>query len=259
MFEEIGAHFYKQWKIMSKRPGEIAWITIYPLISIFSIGILAYFVITKGSPPETMLFVLVGVIIWDIYNTGERTTSFGITLDIWNECLKHTFTGSSSLVGFILGNVLYGVFGAFIITMILSALGIVFFGFNIFTAGIFLLNFVSVFIFSVGTGLFINSLMLTKGEKYMSLIWTLPGIVMIFSGIYYPIEILPYAVQLVSLAVPTTHSLISLRSSLGFSPGLAVPEFYIGMILSLAYLAVGVAVFRWAVSRSKKTGIIIKY
>jgi ABC-2 type transport system permease protein len=259
MLDEASAHFYKQWKIMSRRPGEMAWIALYPLISLLSLGIFAYFVTTRGSPPETMLFILVGVIVWDVYNVAERSTSFGIALDIWADCLKHTFTGGSSFAGFVLGNGIFALFGAVSVFLLMALLGTLLFGFSVFGAGAFLLNLASVFIFAVGFGLLINSLMLTKGEKHMSLIWTAPGIIMIFSGIYYPIEILPLPVQAVSLALPTTHSLISMRASLGFSSGLALPEFLAGAALSLAYFALGLAAFRWSIRRSRVTGVITRY
>ncbi len=259
MLEEASAHFYKQFKIMSRRMGEIAWIAIHPLIFILSLGILAYFVSEGGAGPETMLFVFAGVIVWNIYDVSQRATSFGITLDIWADSLKHTFTGSSSLAGFIVGNASYGLFSSVLVLMITGILAVILFGFNIFLAGFYLINLFFVFIFATGLALVINSLMVTKGDKYMSLIWILTGIIMIFSGVYYPIDILPGPVQAVSLAVPTTHSIMSLRAALGFSPGLANPELAIGAILSVAYFALGVLVFRWAIKRSKVTGVITRY
>ncbi len=259
MIREASAHFYKQWKIMSRRPGEMAWIAVHPLISILSLGILAYFVSTGGASPETMLFVLAGVIVWNIYDASQRAISYGITLDIWSNCLKHTFTGSSSLPGFVLGNALYGLFSMISITLVTGILAIALFGFNIFMAGFYLVNFLFVFIFAAGMGLVINSLMVVKGEKYMSLMWILTGVIMIFSGVYYPIEILPGPVQAVSLAVPATHSIISLRASLGFSPEIAGTELLIGAALSLAYFAFGALLFRWAIKRSKITGMLTRY
>jgi ABC-2 type transport system permease protein len=259
MIDEAGAHFYKQIKIMSKRLGDLAWIFIYPLIGLISLGIFAYFVTTMGSPPETMLFVLIGVIVWDIYGVGERATSNAITLDIWSDCLRHTFTGTSSITGFIVGNGLFGLFSGAVVFVLLSTMGLILFGFNILHAGIFLTNLFFVFLFATSFGLIINSLMLTKGHKYMSLAWITPGLVMIFSGIYYPIDLLPYAIRVISLAIPSTHSLISLRASLGFSPELAVPEFFAGALLALAYFAGSVLLFKWAIRRSKVTGIIVKH
>lgn len=259
MLEEASAHFYKHYKIMSRRAGEVAWIAIHPLISILSLGILAYFVSKGGAGPETMLFIFAGVIVWNIYDVSQRATSYGVTLDIWSDCLKHTFTGSSSFTGFVVGNAFYGLFSSILVMIITGMLAAVLFGFNIFLAGFYLANLLFVFIFATGLALVINSLMVTKGDKYMSLIWILTGVIMIFSGVYYPIEILPGPIQAVSLAVPTTHSIISLRAALGFSPGLANPELAIGAVLSVAYFVLGALIFRWSIRRSRVTGVITRY
>jgi ABC-2 type transport system permease protein len=259
MFESITAYFYKQMKITVKVPGEIAWILVYPMISIFSLGILTFFVITRGSSVDTMLFILVGVIVWDVYAAAERSTSFGLVLDIWNNSLKHTFTGISSFLGFVIGSMLFAVFSVISISLIMGILAFVFFGFNLLNAGLLLANLFSVFIFAASIGFLVNALMLTKGEKFMSLIWIVPGIIMLFSGIYYPIDILPGPVQAISLTVPSTHSLISLRAGFGFSPELAIPEFLIGLGLSAAYFSVSVIIMKWAMYRTKVNGIATRF
>lgn len=259
MLSEASAHFYKHWKMITKRPGDLSVILLYPVISILSLGIFAYFISLRGSPPETMIFVLVGVIVWDIYNVAERYGSYSLMLDIWNDSVKHTFAGSSSFWGYIIGNMLFGLFGSVIVFILISAIGIVLFGFSIFSAGFFLINFIPIYIFGMSFGIIVGALMLLKGEKYMSLIWITPGIIMVFSGIYYPVNLLPAPVQAVSMAIPSTHSLISLRSAVGFVPELAVPEMVIGFVLSGAYLLISLYLFRWSIKRSKETGMMVKY
>ena len=259
MIEEAGAHFYKMMKITSKRAGEIAWILIYPLISIFSLGLFAYFMSLEGAPPESMIFILVGVIVWDIYGVAQRAPSYGITLDIWSDCLKHTFTGSSSLTGFVIGTALFGLFSTIAVLIIMGVISYLVFGFNILLAGVYLLNILGVFIFATAFALIVNSLMLTQGEKYMSLIWITPGIMLVLSGIYYPIELLPGPVQAASMVIPTTHSLISMRAAFGFAPEQAFPELVTGMILSVAYLAACLLIFKWSLHRSKVSGLITKH
>ena len=259
MIEEAGAHFYKQSKILFRRWGELANILVYPLIGLFSLGLFAFFISTAGAPPETILFLLTGVIVWDIYSVSERAIAYGITLDIWSSCLKHTFTGGSSFSGFILGNSMFGLASAGAVLLLTGLVGIVIFGFNIFLAGPFLLNIFFVFVFANAFGLLINALMITKGAKYMSLVWVTPGIILIFSGIYYPVEILPEPLFVISQAIPTTHSLASLRASLGFNPENAVTEMAIGAVLSVAYFIASLFIFRWSIYKSKVSGLITKY
>lgn len=259
MWEEISAHVYKHMKIMSKRPGELAWIIVYPFVSVLSIGILAFFLITKGAPTDSIMFVFVGIVIWNLYTISQRGITYGITFDVWSNSLKHAFIARSSAFHFIAGNAMFGLLSSLATVVLVGIVGMLVFGFNIFAAGLFLVNLLFIFLFATAIGLLVNGLMLTKGEKYMSLIWMGPGIVMIFSGIYYPISILPDAMQAVSNVIPLTHLLTSLRASFGFSPGLAVPSLVTGALLALAYLAVGALVFRASLQRGRMSGVITKY
>ncbi len=259
MWTEISAHVYKHWKIMSRRPGEIAWILLYPFIGILSIGILAFFLISKGAPLESMMFVFVGVIVWNFYGISQRGITYGITFDIWNNCLKHSFAGKSSIGHFITGNSIFGLLSSLAAFALVGVVGFILFGFNIFAVGAFLVNLFFVFLFATGVGLMINGLMVAKGEKYMSIIWMGTGIIMVFSGVYYPVSILPGAVQAVSYAIPATHSIISMRAALGAGLDIAVAELVIGAALSLVYLAIGALIFRNAVNRGRRSGMITKY
>ena len=247
---------YKHYKTTVKRPGELGVLAVYPLIGVISLGIFAYFITIKGSPPETMPFILLGVIVWEIYNVSQRYGSWSLFLDIWNGSLKHSFAGSSSFWGFVLGNSLFGLFASIVIFMLMSLVGFFAFGFNMLIVGFFLINFIPVYLFGTSFGLFVGSLILTKGEKYMSMIWLTPGIIMIFSGIYYPIELLPGPIQLISNAIPTTHAIISLRGVAGFGTASAFQSFILALISSLIYLSVSLLTFNWAIKKGKESGRI---
>ncbi|MCK4816138.1 ABC transporter permease, partial [bacterium] len=198
MFEEISAHIYKHWKMMARRPGELAWLLVYPFVGLMSLGILSFYLRSQGAPLDTMLFVLVGVIVWGFYDVSQRAISYGITFDIWNNCLRHTFASKSSVTHFIIGNSAFGLLSSVVAFVLVGSVSVLIFGFNIFLAGFYLMNLFSVFIFATGIGLLIDSLMVTRGEKWMSLIWMGTGIIMIFSGVYYPVTILPDLMQRIS-------------------------------------------------------------
>lgn len=260
MLERAMAHFYKHSKIMSKRPGEMAWILVDPLVAILSIGIFAYFLITMGAPLESMIFVLAGVVIWGFYALSQKAITYGVNLDIWNDCLKHSFMERNEVRNFILGNSLFGLFSAIMAFFILALLGWVLFTFNIFTAGFFLLSaLLSVFLYAISIGLIIDSLLLVKGNKYMSLTWITTGIIMVFSGIYYPVTALPEPVTYISYLIPATHSIETLRAGLGFSPELGLSSSGYAWLTSLIYLAVSVLLFKWALRRSRENGMIARH
>jgi ABC-2 type transport system permease protein len=259
MFEEITAHIYKHWKIMARRPGELAWLLVYPFVGLVSLGILSFYLKSQGAPLDTMLFVLVGVIVWSFYDVSQRAISYAITFDIWNNCLRHSFAGKCRVIHFIIGNSIFGLLSSVVAFVLVSSVSILIFGFNIFLAGFYLINLFSVFIFATGIGLLIDSLMVTRGEKWMSLIWMGTGIIMIFSGVYYPVTILPDLMQGISFALPSTHAIISMRAALTSNVSVANIEFVLGFLMSFVYLLFASLVFRWSLKRSKMSGVLTKY
>lgn len=260
MWNEISAHLYKQVKIAQRWPGELMHIFVFPMISIASLGILAHFVITQGAPVETFYFVFVGVVVWNVYELSERTMAYGVMADIFNGSLKHSFLGNSTMVHYIAGNAIYGFLGS-VIGIVMAILGgIYLFGFNILDAGIFLaLNLGVLFIFGVGMGLILTGILLMKGVKYMAGVWLAPGLVLLFSGIYYPIEVLPPIIKEFSLILPSTHSIISLRSAFFGVQSVAWSQFFVGAVLTLVVFVLGAMMFRFGLDKARETGFLTKH
>ncbi|MFQ5648034.1 MAG: ABC transporter permease, partial [Candidatus Aenigmatarchaeota archaeon] len=186
--------------------------------------------------------------------------SYGITLDIWNESLRHSFVGASRLRHFITGNLIYGAIGALVTLAIIAAAGIFAFGFDIFSGGLFLAaNMVFVFIFGAGIGMMIDALMVTKGSKYMAIIWIIPGLIMILSGVYYPAEMLPAGAFEFSMALPSTHCISSLRAAISGMGSIAYSEFLIGAGLAVVFFLAGGLLFKHGLKKSRESGVITKY
>ena len=148
MLEEISAHFYKHSIIMKRRPADLAWIVLHPFIGLLSVGLLVFFVISKGAPANSMLFVFVGVIMWNFYDLSQRAITYAVTQDIWNVCLKHGFSGKAAVKHFIVGNSIFGLYSSAIAFVLVGVVGFFLFGFNIFAAGPYLFNLITVFIFA---------------------------------------------------------------------------------------------------------------
>ncbi len=259
MLEEISAYFYKHRKIAARRPVEMFVVFIDPLIALLSVGILIYFAIQNGAPASSLMFVFVGVVAWNFYDLTQRALTYGITFDIWSASLKHSFSSKARIIHFILGNSAYGVLSSSIAFLVIASVGFFAFGFNIFAGGLYLLNLFPIFLFAVSMGLIIDSLMVSKGEKYMALIWMMAGVVMIFSGVYYPSSVLPTPVKEISQLIPATHSIASMRAGFGFSPETGFSEFLIGLVLSLVYLGIGYILFYKGLKKGYENGTITQY
>jgi ABC-2 type transport system permease protein len=76
-------------------------------------------------------------------------------------------------------------------------------------------------------------------------------------GIYYPISVLPGWVQAISAAIPLTYFLDGIRAGYGFPPQFAFPV-TTGFALALLYTVLAHWALAAAVTRSRRTGLLLK-
>jgi len=78
--------------------------------------------------------------------------------------------------------------------------------------------------------------------------------VLLVSGIYYPVEVLPASLQTLARAIPLTYFLEYYRSI--FIPG--PHHLAIGALLAVLYLGLGLVLLDRAIERARKTGILLR-
>jgi ABC-2 type transport system permease protein len=241
-----------------KSAGEASVVLLYPLVGILSLGIFSMFFIKSGAPMSALFYVIIGVIAWNFYSISQRAITVGLTFDIWDECAKHLHLGTATDEDFIFGNAFWGMITSLTGFIIVSMIAYYVFGFNIFAAKLYLIfGLASVFLYAVGDGLIINSLVLRKGYEYTSLIWISTGIIMVLSGVYYPVEMLPAPVQAISFFLPPTHAITAIRGALGVQAVNPFVEICWALSISVIYLFLAVWVYKRSVKKSREKGSII--
>ncbi len=255
MFSKLKGFFYKHYLMYKKSSAERSTIFIYPFVALFSVGILALYLRATGGPADAVPFVIVGTIAWTFYDLCQRIPVYGILLDIWDHCLKHSILSPATIAEYIIGNSLFGLSVGIFSTLLLAVLGFIFFGFNIFSAGIVLLPALAIlFVFASSVGLGINSMIIAYDKEYMALVWSVPGLIMVFSGVYYPVSALPGIVQNIAYVLPTTYAIDAMRISLGLSEGAVLRALAIASVLCIAYYALFYRMFERALDKSRRTG-----
>jgi ABC-2 type transport system permease protein len=260
MFERARGHVYKQWLMWKRSPADMALVIVYPLVTMFSIGLFAAFVLGPGSTAESLIFVFAGIVVWEFFDISQRAVTYGITYEIWADSLKHFFSTPSREKDFVLGNSFFGLMSSFLSLFMVGVMGYLVFGFNIFSAGGYLiLACFSIFVFGTSVGLVIDYFMVTKDLKYMSLIWIATGIIMIFSGVYYPVTILPGPARVISYALPSTHAIQAIRSTLSLDYAAANVSILLSFATTAVYFAIGYMSFVRGVKKGKVLGKIARY
>ena len=83
------------------------------------------------------------------------------------------------------------------------------------------------------------------------------SLVLLVCGIYYPVSMLPEPLATLATAIPLTYLLEGFRADFGFPPLFSRPWLR-GFALALAYVLGGYACFVWAISRARRTGMLLK-
>jgi ABC-2 type transport system permease protein len=101
--------------------------------------------------------------------------------------------------------------------------------------------------------------MVTKiGDPVTWVITTLTGLL---SGVLFPVEYLPHALRIVSLALPTTHALHVLRLSViqGAGIGAVGPQLLLLLAISLVTVPLGFVVLRFGFEKARRAGSLAYY
>jgi len=254
MLERAYAFFYKQWLKTVRGWAESAWITVYPLVALFTAGFFLQFV--KGDP-TAVVYLIGGTFAWNFYNLCQKGVTYGLLYDVWDHCLKHSMTSTATVFDFVLGNAAFGFVTALFSFAVSDVLSIIFFHFDMLSAGpVLFVSFLIILLYSIAEALVINSLVVLKGYQFVSLTWILTGIVMVLSAVYYPVEVLPPLVQPISAILPTTYAIEAFRNAMLGKE--FVSDAATGLVLSIIYALASMALFSYAIKRSKQTGFLSK-
>lgn len=115
----------------------VAEIIFWPLISIASFGLFTKF---SDSSPYIKMFLFTGTIGWTIVYLSYYSLARGFMQGVWHNTFKQIFSSTVTLKDLILGHSIYGIVAAAIGFIVISISSMVFFDFNIFTLGVYLLH-----------------------------------------------------------------------------------------------------------------------
>jgi ABC-2 type transport system permease protein len=255
--------FIRVWAIIQRHlypivrdPGRILDTCYWPLIDLLLFGFMATWAqksMTNGS--SFQLSVLTCVALWYLVSRASLEIAKSLLIEIWDNHLANLFATPISLYELLLAWMSLGVMQSAI--TFLYSLTIIWFlyGQNIFVYIPVLLPCMLLGLFSGWIiGLFIATMLLSFGKSLEMLTWMTPWLFATLSGAFYPVELLPAAVQKISFMLPATYLFESARTIIatGTVPYAVLAK---GFLLALVYCFGMIAVLKRAFEKSKKLGL----
>ena len=218
----------------------------------------SFFSARMGSAGAVAFGILLGgVLLWEIAVRSQMGLAISFLEEIWSRNLGHVFVSPlrpwEMLAGLVLISLLRmaaGLTPAFLLAWGLYA-------FNLFALGPIVVVFMAnLMVMGWAVALVVVSLILRHGAGAEALAWTVLFALTPFSAVYYPVSVLPAALQPVAWAIPSAHVFEGLRALLAHGT-VAWGEMAWAGGLNLVWLAVAVAVFAVQFRAARRSGALL--
>src|SRR4051794_132737 len=202
--------------------------------------------------------LLIGAVIWAYLRIVFEILTETVAWERWEGTIEYTFMAPLPRAVHLLGMGAFAVLYGVIRTAALFAVVAIFFGLAFpgadFGAALLLLAVASVSF--VGVGMVTAVLPLISPEKGAQLGFIAQGLLLVVSGVYYPVDIMPGWMQAISTISPATYALHGIRAAVldGAGVGAVWGDLWPLIVLGVVAIPAGLAVFRAGERYAKRHG-----
>jgi ABC-2 type transport system permease protein len=207
---------------------------------------------------RTTTILLIGAVIWAYLGIIFEILTETVQWERWEGTIEYTFMAPLSrpvhLAGMGVFAVAYGVVRAVFLFIIVAAM---------FDLGLPDANFVSAVVVLavasvsfVGIGMMTAVLPLISPEKGVQLGFIAQGILLVVSGVYYPVDVLPGWMQALATISPATYALEGIRDAIldGAGLGAVWDDIWPLILIGVVAVPLGLEVFRRGERYAKRHG-----
>jgi ABC-2 type transport system permease protein len=203
---------------------------------------------------ETKL--LVGGVIWAFLGIIFEIVTETVAWERWEGTIEYTFMAPVSRPVHLIGMGVYAVLYGLLRAAAVFAAVVVFIGIHIphanYGAAVALLAIASVSFIGIGTMTAV--LPLVSPEKGTQLGFVAQGLMLVVSGVYYPVSVLPEWMQWIAKISPATYALRGNREQILHGAGLAWADVWPLLVIGAFSIPIGLVVFKAGERYAKKRG-----
>lgn len=240
---------------------EVVWFT-YSLANALSITYIgAGMDQISGAQVDTdylVIYLLIGTLVWRYLSIVFDAISEMIAWERWEGTIEYTFMAPVSRLTHMLGQTVFSlVWGLFFTGVIFGVVALLFDVdlSNANLAGASLVMLAASLSF-IGFGIVAAVLPLLFPERGAQMTNVVQALLLLVSGVYYPITVLPGWMQAVARVSPATYALSAMRAAIleNASWTLLVEDVLLLTVMGLVMIPIGLWVFSKAETYAKRTG-----
>jgi len=240
---------------------EVVWLTysIANALSITYIG--AGMEQISGAKVDTnylVLYLLIGTLLWRYLSIVFDAISDMIAWERWEGTIEYTFMAPVSRLTHMVGQTIFSLVWGLFFTGVIFAVVTLFFRLDLSGANLAgaLAVLVAGSISFIGFGIMAAVLPLLFPERGPQMTNVVQAILLLISGVYYPVTVLPGWMQVVAHISPATYALSAMRTAVLTNAGWAelAPDLVLLTAMGLVTIPAGVWIFSRAEYYAKRTG-----
>ncbi|HNP72456.1 MAG TPA: ABC transporter permease [Kouleothrix sp.] len=206
-----------------------------------------------------ILFLMVGTLVWHYLAMVFDLVSEAIQWERWEGTIEYTFMAPISRLTHLLGQAAFAVLYGVLHTSIIMGIVALFFKVDLSNANVpsMLLIVVTGSLSFIGLGMFAAVLPLLSPEKGLQMTNIIKTLVLLVSGVYYPISVLPGWMQVFAKISPAAYMLEGMRKALleGIGVRAAFLPYIVPLLITgLITIPTGLYAFSRAERYAKATG-----
>ncbi len=200
--------------------------------------------------------LLIGAVVWAYLGIIFAFLMETVAWERWEGTIEYTFMAPLSRAMHLGGTGVFAVIYGLVRASLLFVVVALFFGLSMpdanFAAALVLLVIASVSFF--GIGMMTSVLPLISPEKGAQLGFIAQGMLLVVSGVYYPVSVLPQWMQWLSTISPATYALRGIRASILDGAGLAWEDVWPLLVIGAVSIPLGLWVFHRGELYAKRHG-----
>src|SRR5215510_526178 len=200
--------------------------------------------------------LLVGAVVWAYLGIIFEFITETVAWERWEGTIEYTFMAPLSRAMHLGGSGIFAVIYGLVRAILLFAVVAAFFSLSLgnanFAAALVILVIASVSFF--GIGMMTAVLPLISPEKGAQLGFVAQGMLLVVSGVYYPVSVLPDWMQWLSKISPATYALRGIRHSILDGAGVLWANVWPLIVIGIVSIPLGLQVFKRGEVYAKRHG-----
>ena len=256
-FVERQTNLWKRWW-----GWEVVWLA-YGVVNTLAVTFIAdeagrADVISAEAARDLALFLLIGTLGWAYLSAVIDDISMVMGIERWEGTIEHTLMAPASRALHLTGMMLFGVLHAVVRTVLIGGIALLFFDVDFSRADWWAAALVLAVgsVTACGLAVIAGVLPLLFPERGPQMTLVIQVSLLLVSGVYYGVEVLPGWLQPVSYVSPVTYILDGVRGAIQRGESISDLRGELALLALFGALLVplGLAVFNVAETWAKKTG-----